>query len=496
MSSWCTADDTSALSASGLAQSAIDVLCKGNAGNGRSLLASVDEATFTTAIDGITSSQDISYMLLSGFFVFFMQAGFAMLCAGSVRSKNVMNILIKNVLDACIGCMAYFCFGYAISYGTKDSNSFSGEFAGEGFFFLAKGDHDEAFSSWHVFFFQWAFTAAAATITSGAMAERTAFQAYIAYSIILSGFVYPVVVHWIWDTAGWLCNWKTDKDGESDLFNGVGMHDFAGSGVVHMTGGIAGLMGAAIVGPRTGRFDASGRPMAMPGHNAALVVLGTFILWVGWYGFNPGSVLMIHGDNAVTVARVAVTTTLAAASGGIGSMILNYSLYKVWDLVAVCNGCLAGLVSITAGAYVLQPWAAILAGLVGSVVLWASSKLLLKLKIDDPLEAFPVHGACGAWGVMAVGLFADQGLIGSYMGAETKADQKIYGALLGGGGKLLGNQILGIVIITLWVGTTIGGLFFALKTAGMLRASAEEEAAGLDESKHGGSAYNMEPSKA
>jgi Amt family ammonium transporter len=447
-------------------------------------------------VSTIHGSQDISYMLLSGFFVFFMQAGFAMLCAGSVRSKNVMNILIKNVLDACcIGCMAYFCFGWAISYGDS-GKAYPGEFAGEGWFFLAKGDHAESFSAWHEFFFQWAFTAAAATITSGAMAERTAFQAYIAYSIILSGFVYPVVVHWIWDTAGWLCNWKEDKDGNSDLLNDVGMHDFAGSGVVHMTGGIAGLMGAAIVGPRTGRFDASGRPMAMPGHNAALVVLGTFILWVGWYGFNPGSVLAITGEAAVDVARCAVTTTLSAAAGGIGAMVLNYSLYKVWDLVAVCNGCLAGLVSITAGAYVLQPWAAILAGLVGSVVLWASSKLLLKLKIDDPLEAFPVHGACGAWGVIAVGLFADQGLIGSYMGAETKADQKIYGALLGGGGKLLGNQILGIVVITLWVGTTIGGLFFALKTAGMLRASAEEEAAGLDESKHGGSAYNMEPSKA
>ena len=433
----------------------------------------------------ITGSQDISYMLISGFFVFFMQAGFAMLCAGSVRSKNVMNILIKNVLDACIGCMAYFCFGWAISYGDS-GKGYPGEFAGEGWFFLAKGDHAEAFSRWHEFFFQWAFTAAAATITSGAMAERTAFQAYIAYSIILSGFVYPVVVHWIWDTAGWLCNWKTDKDGNADMLNDVGMHDFAGSGVVHMTGGIAGLMGAAIVGPRTGRFDASGRPMAMPGHNAALVVLGTFILWVGWYGFNPGSVLAITGDNAVSVARVAVTTTLAAACGGIGSMILNYSLYKVWDLVAVCNGVLAGLVSITAGAYVLQPWAACLAGFVGSVILWGASKLLLKLRIDDPLEAFPVHGACGAWGCIAVGLFADE----KFLGNEN------YGALLGGGGKLLGNQILGIVVITLWVGTTIGGLFFALKTAGMLRASAEEEAAGLDESKHGGSAYNMEPSKA
>ena len=430
-------------------------------------------------------------MLLSGFFVFFMQAGFAMLCAGSVRSKNVMNILIKNVLDACIGCIAYFCFGYAISYGDSGKGA-ANNFMGEGWFFLAKGDHAADFGTdyvqWEDFFFQWAFTAAAATITSGAMAERTAFQAYIAYSFLLSAFVYPVVVHWIWSSAGWL------STGYKDPLFDVGMKDFAGSGIVHMTGGIAGLMGAAIVGPRTGRFDASGRPMAMPGHNAALVVLGTFILWVGWYGFNPGSVLMIHGANAVTVARVCVTTTLAAASGGIGAMVLNYSLYKVWDLVAVCNGCLAGLVSITAGACVLQPWSAILAGFVGSVVLWAASKLLLKLRIDDPLEAFPVHGACGAWGVIAVGLFADQQLLGDYMG-NAKADQKIYGAFLGGGGKLLGNQILGIVVITLWVGATIGGLFFALKTVGMLRASAEEEAAGLDESKHGGSAYNMEPSK-
>ena len=313
-------------------------------------------------------------------------------------------------------------------------------------------------------------------------------MAYLVYSFCISGFIYPVVVHWVWDGAGFLSAFNKDH-----IMCGV--IDFAGSGVVHMTGGIAGLMGAAIVGPRTGRFDASGRPMAMPGHNAALVVLGTFILWVGWYGFNPGSVLAITGTAAVDVARCAVTTTLAAASGGIGSMILNYSLYKVWDLVAVCNGCLAGLVSITAGAYALQPWAAILAGFVGSVVLWASSKLLLKLKIDDPLEAFPVHGACGAWGVIAVGLFADQKLLGSYMGAASVADQKNYGALLGGGGKLLGNQILGIVVITLWVSATIGGLFFALKMAGMLRASAEEEAAGLDESKHGGSAYNMEPSK-
>ena len=429
-----------------------------------------------------------AYMLISAFLVFFMQAGFAMLCAGSVRSKNVMNILIKNVLDACVGCMAFYFFGWGVAYGVDDDGKAS-EFIGAGSFFLAKNKANGGFTDWKGFIFQWAFAAAAATITSGAMAERTQFAAYLGYSFLLTAFVYPVVVHWVWDSNGWMSAW-----GGNDS-NSLSVIDFAGSGVVHMTGGVAGLMGAIIVGPRTGRFGPDGKAVPMPGHNAALVVLGTFILWVGWYGFNPGSVLAITGTAAVDVARCAVTTTLAAASGGIGSMILNYSLYRVWDLVAVCNGCLAGLVSITAGAYVLSPWSAILAGFVGSVVLWGSSKLLLKLKIDDPLEAFPVHGACGAWGVIAVGLFADQKLLGSYMGAASVADQKNYGALLGGGGKLLGNQILGIVVITLWVGATIGGLFFALKMAGMLRASAEEEAAGLDESKHGGSAYNMEPSK-
>ena len=421
-----------------------------------------------------------AYMLISAFLVFFMQAGFAMLCAGSVRSKNVMNILIKNVLDACVGCMAFYFFGWGVAYGVDDDGKAS-SVIGAGSFFLAKNKANGGFSDWKGFLFQWAFAAAAATITSGAMAERTQFAAYLGYSFLLTAFVYPVVVHWVWDSNGWMSAWGGDDS------NALSVIDFAGSGVVHMTGGVAGLMGAIMVGPRTGRFGPDGKPVPMPGHNAALVVLGTFILWVGWYGFNPGSQLAIaDGVSALVTARVAVITTLAAAAGGVTAMVLHYSLYKVWDLIAVCNGVLAGLVSITAGAYALQPWAAILAGFVGSVVLWGASKLLLKLRIDDPLEAFPVHGACGAWGCIAVGLFADEKLLGN----------ENYGALLGGGGKLLGNQILGILVITLWVGTTIGGLFFALKTAGMLRASAEEEAAGLDESKHGGSAYNMEPSKA
>ena len=351
-----------------------------------------------------------AYMLISAFLVFFMQAGFAMLCAGSVRSKNVMNILIKNVLDACVGCMAFYFFGWGVAYGVDDDGEAS-SFIGAGSFFLAKNKANGGFSDWKGFIFQWAFAAAAATITSGAMAERTQFAAYLGYSFLLTAFVYPVVVHWVWDGNGWLTAW-----GEP---NSLAVIDFAGSGVVHMTGGVAGLMGAIMVGPRTGRFGPDGKAVPMPGHNAALVVLGTFILWVGWYGFNPGSQLAIADyASAEVTARVAVITTLAAAAGGVSAMILHYALYKVWDLIAVCNGVLAGLVSITAGCPVIEPYAAVLAGAGGAVILWATGKLLLKLKIDDPLEAFAVHGACGAWAVIFVGLFATEGYVAQAYGTD------------------------------------------------------------------------------
>ena len=426
-----------------------------------------------------------AYMLISAFLVFFMQAGFAMLCAGSVRSKNVMNILIKNVLDACVGCMAFYFFGWGVAYGVDDDGEAS-SFIGAGSFFLAKNKANGGFSDWKGFIFQWAFAAAAATITSGAMAERTQFAAYLGYSFLLTAFVYPVVVHWVWDGNGWLTAW-----GEP---NSLAVIDFAGSGVVHMTGGVAGLMGAIMVGPRTGRFGPDGKAVPMPGHNAALVVLGTFILWVGWYGFNPGSQLAIaDGASAEVTARVAVITTLAAAAGGVAAMLLHYSLYKVWDLIAVCNGVLAGLVSITAGCPVIEPYAAVIAGAGGAVILWATGKLLLKLKIDDPLEAFAVHGACGAWAVIFVGLFATEGYVAQAYGTENwDTDKAEYGLFYGGSGKLMGNQILEVFMIFIWVGVTMGGFFFSMKTAGLLRSSPEEEALGLDESKHGGSAYNME----
>ena len=251
-----------------------------------------------------------------------------------------------------------------------------------------------------------------------------------------------------------------------------------------MTGGVAALVGAMIVGPRTGRFGADGKPNPMPGHNAALVVFASRIQR------KPAvkHVDVLEGDDTATPS--ATITTLAAAAGGVTAMILHYALYGVWDLIAVCNGVLGGLVSITAGCPVIEPYAAVLAGIGGAVVVWATGKLLLKLKIDDPLEAFAVHGACGAFAVIFVGLFATEEYVLQAYG--TPWGKVEYGLFLGGSGALLGNQILEVVVITLWVSVTLGGFFFAMKQAGLLRSSAEEEALGLDESKHGGSAYNME----
>jgi Amt family ammonium transporter len=438
----------------------------------------MDLQTLTNHVQEHEISSNTQFLLNSAYLVFFMQAGFAMLCAGSVRTKNTKNILIKNVLDACVGAIAWFLFGYGFAFGKTEGHT-PNSFIGSGNFAMTDitSPGDTAF-----YLFQWAFSAAAATIVSGSVAERTKFVAYLGYSFFLTAFVYPAVVHWGWSAEGWLGPWRENG---SKLF-GVGMLDFAGSGIVHMVGGLAGLMGAYMVGPRIGRFAPDGSPNPMPGHSAPLAVLGTFILWLGWYGFNPGSQLALIGeDNAKVVARTAVTTTLSAASGGLTAMALNYKTNKILDLIAVCNGALAGLVAITAGCSTTAPWASIICGMLGAVCLKYSNALLLKLGIDDPLEAAPMHGFCGALGVLWVGFMAKREYVNDVFGIDEA------GVFYGGSGKLLAAQLVGIVTIAAWTMTMLGTFFGLFKRYNLLRISEEDEYAGLDESKHGGSAYNI-----
>jgi Amt family ammonium transporter len=295
--------------------------------------------------------------------------------------------------------------------------------------------------------------------------------------VLITAFVYPVVVHWGWSGDGWISAFN------SDAFLG-GVQDFAGSGIVHMTGGLAALMGAAIIGPRKGRFDENKKPIEIAGHSSTLCVLGTFILWVGWYGFNPGSTLGISpGGYAVIAARVTVCTTLSAASGGITVLFLNKLLGdKTWNINSVCNGVLAGLVSITASCSVTLPWSAFLIGIIGGHVYFAFSKCVLYIcKVDDPLDAFAVHGACGFWGVISAACFATK----KYAYSQTFEAQGIFY----GGEDALAAAICFLFAVIGWVCVMSALMFLPLKVLGLLRVAADVEEVGMDVSKHGGSAY-------
>jgi len=425
--------------------------------------------------DGVASGADVHWLLYCGVLVFLMQAGFAMLCAGSIRAKNAQNILLKNLMDACVGATWFWATGYAFAYGSdsSDSNWFIG---GNKYFFLANGY--EGKSGFHDWFFQFAFAATAATIVSGAVAERCSMGAYAGYSAVLTGFVYPVVVHWIWSGDGFLTAFR-----ETPWLK-VGVVDFAGCGVVHMVGGAAAGIGAAILGPRIGRFGPNAKPIN--GHSMPLVVLGTFLLWVGWYGFNPGSTLCIVGCDAVA-AKVAVTTTLAAAAGGLTNLFLHYALSHVYDVGEMCNGVLAGLVSITSACAVVEPWAAVVIGLIGAFVYTGGSFLLVKLEIDDAVNATPVHYFAGAWGLLAPALFARPYNMRAAYGNADRA-----GLIYTGDGSMLACQVVALLLITAWVAATMTPFFLLMKALGIFRVSREFEEAGLDESKHGGSAYGIE----
>jgi ammonium transporter, Amt family len=420
------------------------------------------------AIAEIGVVTDTMWLLLAAFLVFFMQAGFALVEAGSTRSKNMINIMFKNLIDFCIAALIFWMIGWGIAYGTS-----AGGFFGTDQFFI--GDVREAGSvptlaSW---LFQVVFAGTAATIVSGAMAERTKFSAYLIYSVVISLLIYPVVVHWVWSGAGWL------NDYDATTTADFGFTDFAGSTIVHSVGGWAALIGAWMLGPRIGKFGADGKPREIPGHSAALAGLGVFILWLGWYGFNPGSQLVFKTQaDADAIALVAVTTTLAAAAGGISGMLVSWFKTGKPELGVTLNGVLAGLVAITAGCAYMRPLDAVIIGLVAGPLYLVSAGWLERLKIDDPVGAVPVHLVNGVWGTLAVGLFA-----------TIPGNTGTVGLFAGGGFQLLIAQIVGVLAIGVWCAVTSFVLFFAVKRTIGLRVSAEEEALGLDLGEHGTVAY-------
>lgn len=405
---------------------------------------------------GLNISINNIWLLVSAFLVMFMQPGFALVEAGFTRSKNTANILMKNLMDFSIGTITYWFLGYSLMYG----GSLLGGLIGnplDKFAFSSAGFGDYADMSDLIF--QTVFAATAATIVSGAMAERTKFGSYLIFSIVITLFIYPVSGHWKWG-GGWL--------------DQLGFQDFAGSTLVHSVGGWLGLTGAAVLGPRLGKYI-KGKAKAIPGHNLALGALGVFILWFGWFGFNPGSELAATGGSTIAIGHIAVTTNLAAAAGAVGAMLTSWIKYKRPTLGLSLNGALAGLVAITAGCNVVSPSGAILIGLFAGIILVFSVVFFDQIaKIDDPVGAISVHGVCGAFGTLMVGVFSTDG-----------------GLFYGGGAKLLGVQAIGVLAVGAWALATGFVLFKILKFTTGLRVSRRIEEEGLDVYEHGESAYNI-----
>ncbi|CAE7940951.1 amtB [Symbiodinium necroappetens] len=455
----------------------------------------VSTADFNTQVQELKNTQyslggamDSAWLCLCGALVMFMHAGFAMLETGSCRAKNASNVLMKNLVNVTVGTLGWWAFGWAFAYGNQGdpSNGFIGtsEFFGVGLYTkvadtdvitpLASCDADGCQSKMLSWFFQWAFCTAGATIVSGGVAERVKSPTYAVYAFCMTSFIYPVVVAWTWG-YGWL-----------DSVLDVGYMDFAGSAIVHLTGGVSALAGTVVLGPRKGRFE---NPDEFECHNLPLVVLGTFALWFGWYGFNPGSTLGMHtGDTGAMAAQVAMNTTLSAATGGITVFLLRYAIMKKYDVGGLCNGILAGLVSITAGCGNVECGSAVAIGLLGGLVYQGSSMLLQKLKIDDPVDASPVHGFCGIWGALAAGLFDwgkgfDHYHGWSGFGCKPVSDTDST-CMTGIGGTAIAAQLIMILVIILWAGTLSGLAFFALKMTGLLRIDEYTEEVGMDVKQH------------
>lgn len=412
-------------------------------------------------LGGFQVQIDTTWVLVASMLVFFMQAGFAMLEAGLIRHTGVVNALLENFMDAGLTGLLFWAVGYGVAFGTS-----AGGLVGTSNFFLSDAlsfqDGNviyggEGMSIFALFFFQFAFAATASTIATGSMAERTDFIGDLIYSGIIAAIIYPVVVHWIWG-GGWLAE--------------RGFYDFAGSTVVHSVGGVVALIGAIMLGPRANRkFGSPPKP-----HNLALATLGTMILWFGWYGFNAGSTLGMS-DHGLT-SLVAVNTTLAAAAGTMAAMFFTFFRNGKWDLGITLNGSLAGLVGITAGCAFVAPWAAVLIGLLAGVLVILIADAIEALKIDDPVGAFAVHGACGIFGTLAIGFFGQPELTN---GAG--------GLLMGGGADMLINQAIGVIAVAAWVGLTSTAMFGALKAVKRLRVSHKADLVGIDIYEHGASLW-------
>ena len=405
-------------------------------------------------MNDLAISLDTVWMLLAAMLVFWMQPGFALCEAGFTRSKNTVNILMKNFVDFMLGSLLFFFVGFGFMFGSDGAGFIGAPNWGDLSFY--KGDLPvEGF-----LIFETVFCATAATIVSGAMAERTKFSMYLIYSAFISLIVYPVEGHWTWG-GGWLGD--------------MGFHDFAGSAIVHSVGGVLALIGALALGPRRGKYGKDGKSRAIPGHNLALAALGVFILWLGWFGFNPGSQLAASGEvNRIAISHVFLTTNLAAAAGGVATMFLTWIKYGKPSLSLTLNGVLAGLVGITAGCDLVSPVGAVVIGLIcGIVLVFAIEFIDHKLHIDDPVGASSVHGVCGILGTILTGFLATDG-----------------GLLYGGGFHFLGVQCLGILVIDLWAAVCGFALFFGIKKVHGLRVEPRVEDEGLDIYEHGESCYN------
>lgn len=409
-----------------------------------------EEETAITA-ESVLADVDVLWTCLAAFLVFFMQAGFAMVESGFTRAKNACNIMMKNAMDFSIGTLAFWLVGFGLMFGATN-----GYIGSTDFLYDADAAGDGAFG-WAFLIFQTVFAATAATIVSGAMAERTKFTSYILYSIAITVVVYPIFGGWCWnglvgrtETTGWL--------------EARGFLDFAGSTVVHSVGGWAALAGAIVIGPRIGKYTADGKSNAIPGHSIPLAALGVFILWLGWFGFNPGSTTAVGGGD---LAKIAVTTNLSAAAGAVAAMFTSWIMFKKPDTSFTLNGALAGLVSITAGCDIMSPVMAAVTGAIGGVIVVMSCILFDKIRVDDPVGAISVHGVCGAWGTLAIGLFSSAA-----------------------GTQQLITQSIGVAAGFLWAFPVSLVIFLAIKYTFGLRVSSEEETVGLDHSEHGMRAYD------